>query len=75
MKWNILIKLLVMAPLAALSLWNCGGSGSNGSLSIDLTDAPTEEYEAVYVTVKTVEVQMLGDAEDSWETTQAQIRS
>ncbi|HSA60157.1 MAG TPA: DUF4382 domain-containing protein [bacterium] len=68
MKWNKLVKSLVVTPLAAFFLWGCGSSGGNGTLSVGLTDASTDQYQAVYVTVKAVEVHMSGDAEDSWET-------
>lgn len=69
MKWNKFLKFFVVTPLAALFLWGCGSSsGVNGTLSVDLTDASTEQYRAVYVTIETVEVHMSGDAEDSWET-------
>lgn len=69
MKWNKLVKSLAVTPLAALFLWGCGSSsGGNGTLSVDLTDASTDQYQAVYVTVEAIGVHMSGDVEDSWET-------
>ena len=68
MKWNKIVTSLVITPLAALFLWGCGGSGGNGTLSVGLTDASTDQYEAVYVTIKEVQVHMSGGADDSWRT-------
>src|SRR5579885_2025348 len=67
MRWRKQISLFVMASLSVLFLWSCGGGG-NGTLSVGLTDAATDQYEAVYVTIKEVQVHMSGDADESWST-------
>ncbi|MDH3809837.1 MAG: DUF4382 domain-containing protein [Desulfuromonadales bacterium] len=73
MKMGILKKLntLLLCLLVAFSLAACGGGGSSdggrtGTLSTSLTDASTDQYEAVYVTIARVEVHHDGDG--SWET-------
>jgi hypothetical protein len=45
--------------LLVISLYSCGGSGtpaSTGTLNIKLTDAATDRYQAVYVTINEVHV-------------------
>jgi hypothetical protein len=73
MKLGVLKKLntLLLCLLFAFSLAACGGGGSSdgggtGTLSTSLTDASTDQYEAVYVTIARVEVHHDGDG--SWET-------
>jgi hypothetical protein len=48
----------------------CGGGESTGSgtgtLSLSLSDATTEEYNAVYVTIDEVQVHKEGDEDGSW---------
>jgi hypothetical protein len=73
MKMGILKKLntLLLCLLFAFSLAACGGGGSSdgggtGTLSTSLTDASTDQYKAVYVTIARVEVHHDGDG--SWET-------
>lgn len=39
MKWNKLIKTLIVAPLAALLLSSCGNNGSSGTLSLNTIEA------------------------------------
>jgi hypothetical protein len=59
---------LVLALSALLILPSCGGGGDGGggtqtgtgTLSLGLTDASTDDYNAVYVTIKEVQVHMRG---------------
>lgn len=46
----------------------CGVGGDAGRLSLGLTDKPTDDYQAVYVTIKEVAVHAADDPEDSWTT-------
>ena len=74
MKMGISKKLntLLLCLLFGFSLAACGGGGSSdsgqgtGTLSTSLTDASTDQYEAVYVTIARVEVHPEGDG--SWKT-------
>lgn len=44
----------------------CGVGGDTGRLSMSLTDKPTNEYTAVYITIKEIAIHAAGDAEGSW---------
>jgi hypothetical protein len=46
----------------------CGIGGDTGRLSLSLTDATTDLYQAVYVTVKDVDVHAADDPADTWTT-------
>lgn len=58
----------VGALFLAVFMASCGGgsSGATGELSVGLTDATTDQYNAVYVTVQEVAVHQATAAEDSW---------
>jgi len=44
------------------------GTGNTGSLALSLQDAPSEDYNAVYVTIKEIRVHMGGSEDDqNWE--------
>lgn len=57
-------------PLAVLILGfygcNIGGGDGTGRLAMSLTDKPTHEYSAVWVTIKEIATHMEGDPEGSW---------
>lgn len=61
-------KLKVLAALAVLAAGfsACGLGGDTGRLSLSLTDAATDRYNAVYVTIREVAVHAEGDMEDAW---------
>ena len=58
-------------PLLALllvGLFACSSGGDTGRLSMSLTDKPSDDYEAVYVTIKEIAVHAAGEAEGIWTT-------
>lgn len=60
---------LILLSFLAVYLMACGGGGSStaqGTLSTLLTDASTDTYQAVYVTISRVEVH--ADAGGGWQT-------
>ena len=68
---SLVLKTKVLALAAVLLVgWtacNMGGSGSGtGQLSLSLTDKPSDDYKAVYVTIKNIAVHKADDPEDSW---------
>jgi len=60
------VKILSMAAVLLTGLIACGIGGDTGQLSLSLTDAATDMYNAVYVTIREVDVQNADDPEDSW---------
>ncbi|WP_020676205.1 DUF4382 domain-containing protein [Geopsychrobacter electrodiphilus] len=64
------LKIALLCLSAAFLLTACGGGNSSGTshgtLSTALTDSTTDEFQAVYVTITSVEVHHDGD--DTWET-------
>lgn len=60
--WPALLKTLGLFFLF-YSLTGCGGGGT-GTLSLGLTDGPTEAYSAVYVTIDEIQIHAKGDAAD-----------
>ncbi len=70
MKYNQLVKSLMILPLVVISLWSCssgsgGSSASKGTLNVGLTDASTDQYQAVYVTVNKIQVNRVADGEET----------
>jgi len=68
---SLVLKTKVFALAAVLlagwTACNVGGSGSGtGQLSLSLTDKPSDDYKAVYVTIKNIAVHKADDPEDSW---------
>lgn len=67
-------SLMLLSLSLVLFLTACGGGSSSGdgegTLSTSLTDASTDEYQAVYVTVARVDVHLGGDPDEEglWET-------
>ena len=67
---NVLNRLIYyfVVPLMAVSLISCGGGGSSGgstgTLGVILTDASTDMYQAIYVTIDEVQVKKKGAGEE-----------
>jgi len=63
----------IVMSLFLLSAIGCSGGGGSdsgtGTLSLSLTDATTDQYQAIYVTIKEVWVHVGGDEENdgNWE--------
>jgi hypothetical protein len=62
------IEGLALAAVLLAGLVSCGGKGNMGQLSLSLTDASTDQYLAVYVTIKEIDVQSASDSGGSWMT-------
>lgn len=74
-----LLKAILILPLSVLlfAFIGCGGGGggvslnsNTGRLSLSLTDATTNEYKAVYVTIKEVKVNVVGgegEGTEQWQ--------
>jgi hypothetical protein len=60
---NIAVLAVLLTGLIA-----CGASGNTGQLSLSLLDATTDQYNAVYVTVKQVDAHNSVDPEGTWTT-------
>jgi hypothetical protein len=62
-------ELCFLVLLLALFLVSgCGGSRDDaGALSVGLTDAASSDYQAVYVTIKEVQVHMGGSENGNWQ--------
>lgn len=59
-------RLLFIPVMLALSA--CGASGGSGRMSVGLTDASTDDYSAVYVTIDEIQVNPQGgDADGGWQ--------
>ncbi|MFO1518733.1 MAG: DUF4382 domain-containing protein [bacterium] len=67
-----LIKLgtkLLSLIFPILFLTHCGGGGGEtGQVKMSLTDAASDQYKAVYVTIDSVEIHPAGGADDAWQT-------
>ena len=62
------IRSLSLPALLAVGLVACGVGGDTGRLSLSLTDKPTHEYQAVYITIQEIAVHAADDPADSWTT-------
>ncbi len=68
-------SLLFFLILVVLTFTACGGGGGgsgssgNGTLSLSLQDASSDDYQAVYVTIKEVQVHLGGDenVDSNWK--------
>jgi len=65
---SYLSKTKGLALLAVLltGFLACGVGSNTGRLSLSLTDKPTNDYEAVYVTIREIAVHAADDPEDVW---------
>jgi len=49
-----------------IGFYGCGVGGDTGRLSLSLTDKPTHDYKAVYITIQEIFVHAAGDADGTW---------
>jgi len=66
---NLCVSKMKSLSLLAVLLTGfiaCGVGGDTGQLSLSLTDKPTDEYQAVYVTIKEIAVHASDAPADSW---------
>jgi hypothetical protein len=64
---KIFQSLALLVPL--IYLGGCGGGSSDsGQLKVSLTDSATDQYNAVYITVDSIEVHAANASDDSWQT-------
>ena len=62
------LSIWIVLSLFILLLFGCSGGGT-GTLSLSITDATTDEYKAVYVTIEEVSVHVGGNEhnDNNWE--------
>lgn len=68
MRFRVFRKGFLTLAVLIIGLYGCniGGGDDMGRLSMSLTDKPTHEYTAVWVTIKEIATHMEGDPESSW---------
>lgn len=63
------VKSFALAGVLLAGLVSCNVSSDNsGRLILSLTDKPTHDFEAVYITIESIAVHAAGDPEGTWET-------
>jgi len=63
------MKCLALSAILLTGLMACSSGGSNtGQLSLSITDKPSDDYDAVYVTIREIAVHAASDAADTWTT-------
>jgi hypothetical protein len=60
------MKSLSLLAVLLAGFIACGVGGDTGQLSLSLTDAATDQYDAVYITIREIAVHAADDPEDSW---------
>ncbi len=70
------LTTICLVGLVFLFLTACGGGGSGdgstggrGTLSLSLTDATTDQYQAIYITIDDIQIHLGGDEDDggNWQ--------
>lgn len=63
------MKCLALSAVLLTGLIACSaGGGNTGQLSLSITDKPSDDYDAVYVTIREIAVHAVADAADTWTT-------
>ncbi len=61
-------KCLSLLAVLLVGLYACSSGGDTGRLSMSLIDKPSDDYDAVYVTIKEIAVHAAGQTESTWKT-------
>ncbi|HSQ79481.1 MAG TPA: DUF4382 domain-containing protein, partial [Candidatus Bathyarchaeia archaeon] len=61
------VKILPLLAVVALVAAACS-SGDTGRLSLSLTDKPSDDYDAVYVTIRQIDVHPATEPDGEWTT-------
>ena len=61
-------KCLSLLAVLLVGLYACSSGGDTGRLSMSLIDKPSDDYDAVYVTIKEIAVHAAGQTESIWKT-------
>lgn len=65
--WLLVVSLLPIFMIVGCGDGGSSDSGSSGTINLSLTDATTDNYKAVYITVEEVQVHKDGDNEGNWQ--------
>jgi len=61
-------KFVTLLAVLLVGAFGCGVGGDTGQLSLSLTDKPSDDYDAVYVTIARIDVHKAEDMDGEWMT-------
>lgn len=62
------VKYFSLAAVLLVGAFGCSAGGDTGQLSLSLTDKPSDDYDAVYVTIARIDVHKAEDLDGEWMT-------